>query len=186
MTGLRSAASAFLAVSLAMNVVGTAARADTVHLYSYDPADAETRHAAGPLTFTFRKGLLHTTVLNLRSTEATATAYLRPADEKALGPGGLAGALGAEPTERALYQVEPAEEGAALISAFCPGATRAWMVFGPLKLNRDLTVRVIGAPAAGPAKLCRTLRFSFHGEWLLPPGRSIDPRMLEHGRYPGT
>lgn len=181
MTGFRPAAAALLAVSLA-----GPARADTMHLYSYDPADAETRHAAGPLTFTFRKGLLHTTVLNLRSTEATATAYLHPADEKALGPGGLARALGPEPAERALYKVEPAEEGAALISAFCPGAARAWMAFGPLKLNRDLTVRVIGAPAVGPAKLCRTLRFSFHGEWLLPPGRSIDPRMLEHGRYPGT
>jgi hypothetical protein len=175
-----------IGVLLALNLGAVAARADTVHLYSYDPADAETRHASGPLTFTFRKGLLHTTVLNLRSTEATATAYLHPADERALGPHGLAGALGAEPAERGLYQVEPADEGAALISAFCPGAARAWMVFGPLKLNRDLTVRVIGAPAAGPAKLCRTLRFSFHGEWLLPPDRTIDPRQLQHGRYPGT
>ena len=182
MRGVRPAAVAAL---LAVNLAG-AARGDTVHLYSYDPADAETRHAAGPLTFMFRKGLLHTTVLNLRSTEATATAYLHPADEKALGPRGLAGALGPEPTERGLYRIEPAEEGAALISAFCPGAARAWMAFGPLKLNRDLTVRVIGAPAAGPAKLCRTLRFSFHGEWLLPPERSMDPRQLERGRYPGT
>ena len=182
MRGLRPAA---VAVFLTVGVAGVA-RADTVHLYSYDPADAETRHAAGPLTFTFRKGLLHTTVLNVRSTEQPATAYLHPADEKVLGPRGLVGALGAEPAERALYQVEPAEEGAALISAFCPGAARAWMVFGPLKLNRDLTVQVIGAPASGPAKLCRTLRFTFHGEWLLPPGRTIDPRSLEHGRYPGT
>jgi hypothetical protein len=173
-------------VLLALTLGAAAARADTVHLYSYDPADAATRLAAGPLTFTFRKGLLHTTVLNLRSTEATATAYLHPADEKALGPHGLAGALGAEPEERGLYRVEPADEGAALISAFCPGAARAWMAFGPLKLNRDLTVRVIGAPAAGPAKLCRTLRFSFHGEWLLPPGRSIDPRSLQRGHYPGS
>jgi hypothetical protein len=157
-----------------------------VHLYSYDPVDTETRHAAGPLTFTVRKGLLHTTVLNLRSTEATATAYLRPADEKALGPRGLAGALGAQPAERGLYQVETKDEGAALISAFCPGATRAWMAFGPVKFDRDLTVRVIGAPASGPARLCRTLRFSFHGEWLLPPGRAIDPRTLERGRYPGA
>jgi len=181
-----AAGAAVLAVSLATGVIGGAARADSVHLYSYDPADVETRHAAGPLTFMFRKGLLHTTVLNLRSTEATATANLRPADEKALGPGGLAGALGSEPAERSLYQVEPGDEGAALISAFCPGARRAWMAFGPLKLNRDLTVRVIGAPAAGRAKLCRTLRFSFHGEWLLPPGRQIDPRELQRGRYPGT
>lgn len=182
MIGARAAAAAAL---LAAGLAGVA-RADAVHLFSYDPADAETRHAAGPLTFMFRKGLLHTTVLNLRSTEATATAYLHPADERALGPRGLAGALGAEPPERALYRVEPAEEGAALIAAFCPGAARAWMAFGALKLNRDLTVRVIGAPATGPARLCRTLRFSFHGEWLLPPERSMDARQLERGRYPGT
>ncbi|MDB5479229.1 MAG: hypothetical protein JWO83_282 [Caulobacteraceae bacterium] len=182
MRGVRGASAAAL---IAMSLAGEA-HADTVHLYSYDPADAETRHASGPLTFMFRKGLLHTTVLNLRSTEASATAYLRPADEKALGPAGLAGAVGAEPAERALYRVEPADEGTALISAFCPGAMRAWLAFGPLKLNRDLTVRVIGAPTAGPAKLCRTLRFSFHGEWLLPPERPMDPRELERGRYPGS
>lgn len=177
-----------LALSVALLAASLAgvARADTVHVYSYDPADADTRHAAGPLTFMVRKGLLHTTVLNLRSTEATATAYLRPADEKVLGPRGLAGALGAQAGERGLYQVEAKDEGAALISAFCPGAARAWMAFGPVKFDRDLTVRVIGAPAAGPAKLCRTLRFSFHGEWLQPPGRAIDPRELERGRYPGT
>jgi hypothetical protein len=171
---------------LAVGLAGSA-RADTLHLYSYDPADAETRLAAGPLTFTVRKGLLHTTVLNLRSTEVTATAYLRIADEKALGPRGLAGALGAEPAERGLYQVEAKDDGAALISAFCPGASRAWMAFGPVKFDRDLTVRVIGAPVTGPAKLCRTLRFSFHGEWLAPPsGPPIDPRSLSRSRYPGT
>jgi len=173
---------AFLVVGLT-----GAARADTLHLYSYDPADAETRHTAGPLTFTVRKGLLHTTVLNLRSTEAAATADLRAADEKALGPRGLAGALGAEPAERGLYQVEAKDDGPALISAFCPGASRAWMAFGPVKFDRDLTVRVIGAPASGPAKLCRTLRFSFHGEWLtLPTTPPIDPRSLSRNRYPGT
>ncbi len=161
------------------------ARADSLHLYSYDPADAATRQAAGPLTFTFRRGLLHTTLLNLRSTEATATAWLHPADGKALGPGGLARAGGGREA-LALYAVDPAEEGAALVAAFCPGATRAWMAFGPLKPYRDLTVLVIGAPASGgPPKLCRTLTFSFHGEWVLPPGRAMDPRELDRARYPG-
>jgi hypothetical protein len=177
---------ATIALLLSLGQSG-AARADTVHLFSYDPADADTRRAAGPLTFTVRKGLLHTTVLNLRSTEAVATAYLRPADEKVLGRGGLAAALGAKPVEGGLYQVEAKDDGPALISAFCPGAARAWMAFGPVKFDRDLTVRVIGAPAAGPAKLCRTLRFSFHGEWLAPPtGPAINARELERGRYPGT
>jgi hypothetical protein len=177
--------SGFLIVGAIFSV--RAARADSLHLYSYDPADAATVRAAGPLTFAFRKGLLHTTLLNLRSTVAPATAYLRPADERALGRGGLARALGGQPAERNLYEVEPDEQGAALISAFCPGAKRAWMAFGPLRLNRDLNIQVVGAStASGEAKLCRTLRFSFRGEWRLPPGRQIDPRDLEHGRYPGT
>jgi hypothetical protein len=46
-------------------------------------------------------------------------------------------------------------------------------------------VLVMGAPAGKPAKLCRTLRFTFHGEWISPPGRPIDPRELEHPRFPG-
>jgi hypothetical protein len=175
-----------IAVSLLALSLASAGRADTLHIFSYDPADAETRHAAGPLTFTIRKGLLHTTVLNVRATEAAATAYLHPVDEKALGPHGLAAATGSAPEERGLYRVDTAEEGSALISAFCPGATRAWMAFGPVKFDRDLTVQVIGAPASGAPKLCRTLRFSFHGEWLFPPsGPPIDPRTLQRGRYPG-
>ena len=180
-------AAGFAAMSLGLALAG-AASADSLHLYSYDPADAATRQAAGPLTFTFRKALLHTTVLKLMSTEATATAWLRPADDRALGRGGLPGVAGAESArDRDLYEVQPADEGAALISAFCPGAGRAWLAFSPLKLNRDLTVLVVGAPAAGGApRLCRTLAFRFHGEWLLPPGRGIDPRDLEFGRYPGT
>jgi len=165
-----------------------AAAADTMHLYSYDPADPATVRAAGPLTFTFKKGLLHTTLLNLRSTVAPATAYLRLVDVRALGRGGFpadAEAVGVYRAERNLYEVEPDAEGAALISAFCPGAGRAWMAFGPMRLNRDLTVLVLGAPAAGgQARLCRTLRFNFHGEWLLPAGRSIDPALLERPRTP--
>ncbi len=173
------------ALALALVAVGGPAWASNIHLYSYDPADAATRTVSGPLTFTFDKGLLRNTLINLRSTEAPATAYLRRVDERALGPGGLGGAIGPRAPERDLYEVTTAEQGDALIAAFCPGAKRAWMAFGLLKMNRDLKVLVIGAPAAGgPAKLCRVLQFSFHGEWRLPPGRSIDPRELERPRFP--
>jgi hypothetical protein len=172
-------------VTLFAALTAGAATADTIHLYSYDPADAATRSAAGALTFTFRKGLLRNTVINLRATEAPATAYLRRVDDHALGPGGLRRAIGAAAPERDLYEVSSAEQGEALVAAFCPGARRAWMAFGPLKMNRDLKVLVIGAPAkGGPAKLCRALQFSFHGEWRLPPGRTIDPRELERPRFP--
>ena len=175
------------AVAMAIALGAGAAHADSVHLFSYDPADKATREAAGPLTFTFRKGLFHTTLLNLRSTEATATAYLRRADEQALGRGGLARIAAADPGARDLYAIEPDEQGPALIAAFCPGAQRAWMAFGPVKANRDLTVLVLQPPGAdGKPRLCRTLRFAFHGEWVLPPGRSIDPRQLERPRFPGA
>jgi hypothetical protein len=156
-----------------------------IHIYSYDPADVATRTAAGGLTFTFDKGLFHLTMLNVRSTEAEATAYLRRADARALGAGGLVRVAGSPPAERDLYEVEPGAEGKALIGAFCPGAARAWMAFGPVHLDQDLTVLVMGAPAGQPAKLCRTLNFTFHGEWTPPPGRPIDPRELERRRFPG-
>lgn len=162
-----------------------AAHADSIHLYSYDAADRETIRAAGPLTFTIKKGLLHTTVLNLRSTTAPATAYLKLSDQRVLGRGGLQAIAGAAAAGRTLYEVQPAEEGAALIAAFCPGSERAWMAFGPVRLNRDLEILVVGAPSSSaPPKLCRTLNFNFHGEWLSPPGRQINPRDLERRHYP--
>jgi hypothetical protein len=162
------------------------ARSATIHIYSYDPADAETAKAAGPLTFTIRKGLLRTWVLNLRSTTAQATAYLALADERELGGGGPAGPKGRDPMARTLYRIEPQADGPALVSAFCPGATRGWLAFGPIRFDQPLSVLALGAPAVGPAKLCRSLNFSFRGEWRLPPGGSIDPRELERGRYPGA
>jgi hypothetical protein len=168
----------------AATLMAGASAAGTIHLYSYDPADADTREAAGPLTFTFDKGLLHNTMLNVRSTEAEATAYLHRADDRVLGAGGLMRIAGSPAMARDLYEVEPSAEGSALIGAFCPGAARAWMAFGPVRLDRDLTVLVIGGPAGQPPKLCRTLHFYFHGEWLVPPGRSIDPRELERPRFP--
>ncbi len=174
-----------LAAAVWATVMASVAAA-SIHLYSYDPADEATRQASGALTFTFDKGLFHLTMLNVRSTEAQATAYLHRADERALGAGGLVRVAGSPPAARDLYEVEPAAEGAALIGALCPGAGRAWMAFGPVHLDQDLTVLVIGAPAGKPAKLCRTLRFTFHGEWLSPPGRPIDPRDLERARYPGS
>jgi hypothetical protein len=179
-----ASAVALLAAALTMLAAGAAA-AGTIHLYSYDPSDEATRKAAGPLTFTFDKGLFHITMLNVRSTEAEATAYLHRADERVLGVGGLVRVTGSSPQARDLYEIDHGAEGGALIGAFCPGAARAWMAFGPVHLDRDLTVLVIGAAAGHPAKLCRTLNFDFHGEWTPPPGRPIDPRDLERRQFPG-
>jgi hypothetical protein len=180
--------------ALALGVLVTAllslalpAAANNIHLYSYDPADAATRQAAGPLTFQVRKGLLHTTVVNLRSTEAQATADLRPASAGVLGRGGLERVAGTKPDERDLYEVQPADQGPALISALCPGSKRAWLAFGRVQMNQNLRIEVIGtAPGAAP-RLCHVLAYSFHGEWRAPAtGPVLRERDLPHGRFPGT
>ena len=150
------------------------ARADPVRLYSYDPADAETRTAAGPLTFEFKQGLFRSTMISVRATEAQATAELQPVREGEVSATGLTPLIGATATERDVYSVKSDREGAALIAAFCPGATKAWMAFGKPRLNRDLRVFVLGPSAnGGDVRLCRTLNFNFHGDWRLPPIRKV-------------
>jgi hypothetical protein len=156
------------------------AHAATLRIFSYDPADSETRHAAGSVTFEFSQRLIFTTVLKVLATEGQASADLRPAKEEALGRGGLSALIGAKAPERDLYEVQAGDDGPAMIAAFCPGAKRAWMSFGRLKANRDLRVFVIGDdPARGAARLCRTLAFNFHGEWHLPSDARPDIRPLE-------
>lgn len=170
------------AVFLVVATLGGAHAA--TRMFSYDPANSETRRSAGALTFQFTQKLVFTTVLNVRATEGQATAVLKPADEKVLGRGGLSALIGGAP-ERDLYEVQPAEDGAALTSAFCPGAKRAWMAFGRLRPNRDLRVFVLGDDAQGvAAHLCRTFDFTFHGEWRLPPGAKFDERQLERRQFP--
>ncbi len=174
------------AMLAAWSLAGAAA-ADTIHLYSYDPADQPTRDAAGALTFQVRKGLLHTTVMNLRSTEAPATADLRPAGDRVLGPGGLAAVEGPRAQERDLYEVVHADQGQELIAALCPGAARAWLGFGKVRLNQALEIDVIGQAAGAKPRLCHRLAYSFHGEWRAPDaGPALHEKDLPHGRFPGT
>ena len=131
------------------------ARAATRRMFSYDPADDATRHAAGALTFVFDQHLLSTTPVSIKATEGQASAELSRA------PGGL-------------YAVSPINQGAELIAALCPGSKRAWMAIPRLKANRDLQVQVLGdSPTGGSRHLCRTLAFTFHGEWRLPPGAAV-------------
>jgi hypothetical protein len=160
-----AAVSALIAGALA----GRAAAA--THIYSYDPADAATREAAGPLTFEIHKALFGPTkVLNLRSTVAAADADLKRATDRDLGPGGLAALLGPRAAERQIYQIAPTDQGAALISALCPGAKRAWMAFSEFGFNEPLNIAVIAAGAApSKTRVCRTLAYDFHGEWSGPP-----------------
>lgn len=165
---------------------GTATAA--LHIYSYEPSDAQTREASGPLTFEVRRSLIGAiTILNLRSTVADASAELRRSDPKTLGPGGLKAVSGADPGERDLYEIEPADQGGALIAALCPGATRAWMAFSRIRFDQDLSIEIMGAKSGAPARICHRLAYDFHGEWKAPPsGVVLRERDILHGRYPGT
>jgi len=172
-----------LAVGLAL--AGAAPAGATIRLFSYDPADSATREASGPLTFQFDQTLLGSRIQNVRATEGEAKAVLKPADPRALGPGGLGRVIGAREREHDLYEVLPLDQGTALAAALCPGSKRAWMALGRLRLNRDLKVFVLGDdPKTGLARSCRTLQFTFHGEWLLPPGRPYDSRDLDRPLFP--
>jgi hypothetical protein len=157
------------------SVLAAGAAAAATHFYSYDPADAATKAAAGPLTFEIRKALLGSTrVLNLRSTVAAADADLKRARDGDLGPGGIAAVMGPGAAERQIYEIEPAAQGAALISALCPGAKRAWLAFSGFGFNEPLKIAVVGAsPAPAKPRLCRTLTYDFHGEWTAPPATPL-------------
>jgi hypothetical protein len=167
---------AFLLISI-LALAGPARAA--VRVFSYDPVDDATRRVAGDLTFRFRQRLIFVTVLNIISTEGRAQADLKPADDKVLGHGGLSRLIGDNAPERDLYEVEPSDEGAEMIHAFCPGSARAWLAFSRMTEARPLRVQVIGDnPAGGPARLCHTLDFNFHGEWKLPSGPGVPERDL--------
>jgi hypothetical protein len=175
-----------LGLVLACACAGPAA-ADSIHLYSYDAADQATRDAVGPLTFQVRKGLLHTTVMNMRSTEAEATVDLRPASDRSLGAGGVTAVVGARTGERDLYEVGRADQGAELIAVLCPGASRAWVALGKVRLDQDLKVDVIGEARGAKPRLCHRLAYSFHGEWRVPDTNVVlREKDLPHGRFPGT
>jgi hypothetical protein len=170
--------------ALLLLAAATPAAGATRRIFSYDPANEATRTSAGALTFEFNQKLMSTRLLRIRATEGPATAELKPAPPEVLGRGGLSPLIGPTAIERDLYEIEPAEDGAAMISAFCPGARRAWLAFGRLKASQNLTIHVLGADAPGRARLCRTLQFAFHGEWRLPPGPAKDPDRLPEPHFP--
>lgn len=169
---------------LSAGFVAGGVQAGAVRMFSYDPADAETRAAAGPITFEFKQGLLKPTVLTVRSTEADATIDVDPAPESELGGRGLVAIAGPEASDRDLYSVRAADDGTALIAALCPGSARGWLAISRPRYGRDLGMDVFGAPSTGGAKLCRKLAFTFHGEWRLPNDKKFDTRITARQRGP--
>jgi hypothetical protein len=165
--------------------LGAPAWCASMHMYSYDPANADTRHSAGALTFEFNRHLMFTTILRVMATEGDAKAEVRQASERDLGPGGLSALIGPHALERDLYEVQPQDEGTAMIAALCPQSHRAWMAFGHLKAYRNLRIYVLGDSSnAGSARLCKTLDYTFHGEWKGPSGPPINPGIIEPPQFP--
>ncbi|MGH7025558.1 MAG: hypothetical protein ACREEB_18480 [Caulobacteraceae bacterium] len=162
------------ALALALVLAATSARA-AIRQFSYDPADAETRAAAGPVTLVINQTMFGTRVLKLRSTLAKATADLARADIGALGRDAWSRAVGAKAPERDLYRILPGDDGAAFIAALCPGSKRGWLALTSVRYGDDVQAVVIGDdPAGGPARRCRALNFTFHGEWRAPSQRQIE------------
>lgn len=170
----RSAALASFVLAL---IAGGAAHASLRQL-SFDPANAETKVAAGGITFLVSQGMFGQTVLKMRATEAKATADLTRADSAALGRGGLVGAIGPAASERTLYAIADKDDGPALVAALCPGSKHGWIALSRVAYGADLQAVVIG-DAPGGAHRCRTLDFTFHGEWRLPAG--APPRIDAEG-----
>jgi hypothetical protein len=173
-----------LTLAAVLLLAAGASQAAQIRMFSYDPADAETRAAAGPMTFQFKQGLLKSTILTLRSTEADATVDVAPAPESALGGARLTTLAGREAADRELYAIRQADDGAALIAALCPGSAHGWLAIGRPRYGSDLGVDVLGDGPAGRAKLCRKLAFTFHGEWRGPDTGKFDSRLLNHASGP--
>jgi hypothetical protein len=164
------------ATAMAATMATTGAHAER-KMYSYDPISPDAKRLTGAgLTVLFDKTLTKTRVLKVLATGVPVQGRLIDGRDKDLGPGGLKAMSGVD-ADAALYEIDPKfEQGRIYIRAFCPGATRLWLSFSRLALQRDLRVQAFGDdPKGGPARVCGTLDFSFRGEWKLPNGRRPDP-----------
>ena len=151
-------------------IVAAGPAAAARHIYSYDSANPATEQMTeAGLTFIFQKGVMNTRVQRILETHDIGAADLRPASEQALGRGGLATIVGADANERDLYEITDQENGKALRNALCRGSDRVWLAFGRLRIGQDLRIRALGHdPLTGKTRLCETLDYNFHGEWLSP------------------
>ena len=143
-------------------------------IYSYEPASPAARSLTqSGLSFVFERGLTGgARIRKVIQTGDQGEATLKGASDKDLGAGGLRAALGKEAPAGGLYEIDPAEDGAAFVNAVCPGAARAWLAIGALKRFRDLTMQTIGRDKDAPAaRHCATLAFTFRNEWTLPEQR---------------
>jgi hypothetical protein len=173
-----------LLVTVALLLAAGAAQAAGIRMFSYDASDAPTRRVAGGLTFEFRQAFMTTRVLRIDATGGDASAPLREAQDHDLGTS-LSALIGEMAAERDLYEVLPQDQGADMIHAFCPGSARAWLAMGRMRSNLPLRVHVLGSSASGPAHVCATLNFDFHGEWRgLRPREAVRQNEIRTPHFP--
>ncbi len=166
-----------LAAALAVTLIVTTPAGAVTHVFSYDSADPQTESMTeSGLTFVFDKGLLGVRLEKIIETHDIGEADLKPADEHSvLGSAGLSPAIGAEAPERQLYEITDQADGKALKRALCHSA-RAWLAVGRLKSGLPLRVHAVALdPATHQARLCMTLNYAYHGEWLLQPPPMAQP-----------
>ena len=161
----------FALILLAVSAIATPALAARA-MFSYFPADAETRELTdNGFTLLFDKGLMGSARLRkLMSTEAPASADLIPADDRELGVP-LRTLIGRSDASD-LYRIGDQDQGPAMVRAFCPGSTKAWLGFSPVRIRRNIEIQVLGDdPKTGKARHCATLNLNFRGDWNpKPPG----------------
>lgn len=140
------------------------------HVYSYEAASPSARVLAPTgLSFVFEKHMLGgVRVERIIQTGERGSADVKPASGAELGD--LKTVLGAQPSGD-LYEIQPKGDGHAFVEAICPGSERAWLLISPMERFRDLKVQAVGRSAKGGARHCVDLAFTFHSEWILPPGR---------------
>jgi hypothetical protein len=173
-------------------LTASAARAET-RMFSYDPISPDAKRLTGAgVTILFNQGLLGPgRPIKVLATGVPAEARLKDARQKDLGPDGLSAMEGVD-TDVMLYEVDAsAAQGKIYVRAFCAGSTRLWLSFSTIVIRRDLRIQAFGddPKAAGKARLCGTLDFSYRGEWRLPKGRSApDPMQdwTDNPQHPDT
>ena len=154
---------------IALGLAGPAAAGQVIYSYDSTTPITQTMTESG-ITLIIDKGLMHARVVSLAETMNVGNADLKPGSEGDLGKGGLSALIGRDAQERTLYEISPKGDGKALTRALCPGANRGWLAFGVVKVGEDRKIRAIGRDEkTGQTRLCLTLDYAFHGQWMLPP-----------------
>jgi hypothetical protein len=150
--------------ALTLVAVATPAAADTRYL-AFDASDRVTRALTRGVTLEVERGLFGSvSVRRIISTSARGSATISRG-----GPDAARRTLPDGAAESAVYSIPPEGDGRALGRALCPGAEATFLVLGPVRAGRPITMHGAGRWADGSFRHCVTLSYDYRGEWSLPP-----------------